>query len=349
MRAQSLLLASAAAVVLSAPSRAADPELMVLDWAGFEIPGLFQAYTDKHGTGPTYTFFGDDDEAFQKVASGFKTDVVHPCSQMIQKYRDGGLIEPWDETKLPALADIDPSFLASPVFKDDAGLWFIPTDFGVTAVAYNSEQVSAEDVASLNVFIDPKYQGRISLPDNADDAWSLAYLATGVTDWTNVTDEQYAAAGEWLRQVNANVRAYWTDPGELAQLMASGEVLVAWTWPDPVTILKGDNFPVTYTRDSKEGSAEWFCGYVNMKDQPGSEEKAYDFMNSWLRPEAAPALFEAIGYGHATKAGQTAVGADVLAEAGLGAVSTPVLKQTPLDLAKREQMVEDFEKIKSGF
>ena len=45
---------------------------------------------------PTYAFFADDDEAFQKVSSGFKADVVHPCSQMVPKYRDAGLIEPWD-------------------------------------------------------------------------------------------------------------------------------------------------------------------------------------------------------------------------------------------------------------
>jgi spermidine/putrescine transport system substrate-binding protein len=131
--------------------------------------------------------------------------------------------------------------------------------------------------------------------------------------------------------------------------MASGEVLIAWTWPDAVAILRGDNFPVGFTRAMTEGSADWVCGYVNMKDAPGSEDKAYDFMNSWLRPEAAPPLFEAIGYGHSTAAGKAAVGVDVLNEAGLGDAGTPVLTQKPLDIARREQMVKDFEMIKAGF
>jgi spermidine/putrescine transport system substrate-binding protein len=349
MNMKPLLMASVAGLALAMPVRAADPEFMVLDWAGFEVPGLFQTYTDAHGAGPTYTFFANDDEAFQKVASGFKTDVVHPCAQMISKYRDAQLIEPWDVSRIPDFANIDPAFLASPVYKDDAGVWFIPTDWGVTAVAYNSEKVTPEEVASLNVFTDPKYAGRISLPNNMDDTWSLALLATGVSDWSNLTEEQIAAAGAWLRAAHANVRAYWNDPGELAQLMASGEVLVAWTWPDPVTLLKQDNFPVSYTRASKEGSAEWFCGYVNMKDAPGSEDKAYDFINSWLRPDAGPALFEAIGYGHASLKAQEAVGAEALAEAGLGKADTPVLAQTPLDAAMRERLISEFEKIKAGF
>ena len=198
-----LLRSSAIALILSgmalaAPVRAADSELTVFDWAGFEEPVIFQGYIDKHGDSPTFAFYGDDDEAYQKLASGFKSDVAHPCSQMVSKYRDAGLIEPWDVSRIPAFASIDPRFLSSPIFKDETGVWYIPTDWGATAIAYNKDNVPAEDVASLDVFINPKYQGRTSLPDSADDVWALAYLATGTSDWTKVTDEQFKAAADWL-------------------------------------------------------------------------------------------------------------------------------------------------------
>jgi spermidine/putrescine transport system substrate-binding protein len=349
MKLQKVLLASAAAIMLSAPLKAADPELLVLDWAGFDIEGLFAAYQEKNGDAPTYTFFGDDDEAFQKVASGFKPDIVHPCVASLPRYKAAGLIEPWDISKIPEYANIDPGFVNNNAVTDDQGVWFIPTDWGATAIAYNSTDVPAEDVASLSVFTNPKYAGRISMPDNSDDVWSLAFLATGVTDWTTATDEQFQAAADWLRLAHANVRAYWADPGELAQLMASGEVQVAWSWPDPVALLKADNFPVGYTRDIKEGSATWYCGLVNIKDQPGSEDKAYDFANSFIRPEAGQPLLDAIGYGHANLKAQEAVGADVMAEAGLGQVTTPILFQSPVSQEMRDKMLEEFEKIKAGF
>jgi spermidine/putrescine transport system substrate-binding protein len=73
MKLNALLAASVAVFTLTIPARAADPELLVLDWAGFEVEGLLQAYKDKYGDTPTYSFFGSDDEAFQKVASGFKS------------------------------------------------------------------------------------------------------------------------------------------------------------------------------------------------------------------------------------------------------------------------------------
>ena len=84
-------------------AHAADPDLTVFDWAGFENQSLIEAYVAKNGDMPTYAFFGDDDEAFQKVSYGFKADVAHPCAQMVQKYRDAGLIEPWDVSKIPTL------------------------------------------------------------------------------------------------------------------------------------------------------------------------------------------------------------------------------------------------------
>src|SRR5690606_15827478 len=117
------ILASA----IAGPVFAADPELTVFDWAGFEVPALFQGYVDKNGDSPTFALYGDDDEAFQKIASGFKADTVHPCSQMVSKYRDAGLIEPWDTSKIPNFDKIDPKFLDSEVYKDDEGVWYIPT------------------------------------------------------------------------------------------------------------------------------------------------------------------------------------------------------------------------------
>ena len=328
---------------------AADKDLTVFDWAGFEEPVLFQGYVDKHGDSPTFALYGDDDEAYQKLASGFKADVAHPCSQMVSKYRDKGLIEPWDTARIPAFADIDPRFLNSPVFKDDSGVWYIPTDFGSAAIAYNTESVPAEDVATLQIFVNPAYQGRTTLPDSADDVWALAYLATGVTDWTHVTDEQFKAAADWLRAAHKNVAAYWADPAEEAQLMASGTVDVAWSWNDVLSILQKEGYPVGFQRAAKEGSSNFFCGFVNLKGGPGDENRAYDFINAWLDVGSAKGLLDTIGYGPTNTKALASIAEDPRVKAGLSETGGPVLSQTPNDPAQRERQLAEFEKIKAGF
>ncbi|OCX63068.1 polyamine ABC transporter substrate-binding protein [Thioclava sp. SK-1] len=343
-------LALATALPLIAqPTQAADTDLLVFDWSGFELPGLLTSYQEKNGDVPSYTFYGDDDEAYQKIASGFKTDIAHPCSQMVSKYRDAGLIEPWDVSRIPEFKNIDPKYLASDIFSDDQGVWYIPTDWGVTAIAYNPEEVPAEDVASLNVFLNPKYEGRISLPDSSDDVWALAYLATGVTDWTDVTDAQFQAAADWLREANKNVQSYWSDPAEQAQTMASGEVLISWSWNDGVAYLQADGYPVAFQREAAEGSSTWFCGMVNMKEGPGSEDKAYDFINSWLSPSSGQVLVDEMNYGHTNLTAMEQVAQADLETAGLTQIDAPILAQTPNDPALRERQLAEFEKIKAGF
>ncbi len=344
-----LLRTTAMLAALGAPAFAADTELTVFDWAGFEEPALFQPYIDKHGDLPTFALYGDDDEAFQKIASGFKADLVHPCSQMVSKYRDAGLIEPWDVSRIPAYADMNPQLNASEVFHDEEGVWFIPTDWGATAVAYNTEKVPAEDIASLSIFTNPDYAGRTSLPDSSDDVWALAYLATGVTDWTDVSDEQFAAAADWLRQAHQNVAAYWSDPSEQSQLMASGQVDVAWSWNDGVTYLKADDYPVGFQRAAKEGSSNFICGFINMKDGPGNDDKVYDFINAWLAPESAKGLLDTIGYGPSTMAAMETIKDEEAVKIGLGPVDAPILNQVPNDPQLREKQLAEFEKIKAGF
>ena len=313
-----LLLTSALASAMALPAIAADKELTVFDWAGFEEPSIFQAYIDKNGDSPTYAFYGDDDEAFQKMASGFKADVVHPCSQMVSKYRDAGLIEPWDTSKITNFDKIEERFLDSEVFKDDEGVWYIPTDWGATAIAYNTETVPEEDVSTLQVFVDPKYQGRTSLPDSSDDVWALAYLATGTADWTDVTDEQFQAAA-------------------------------AWSWNDGVVYLQNDNYPVGFQRSPKEGSSTFFCGYVNVKNGPGSEDKLYDYINAWLEPSSGKALLDTIGYGHTSSEAMATIADEPAVKSGLSELDVPVLSQTPNDPAQREKRLAEFEKIKAGF
>ena len=344
-----MTLLSGAALALALPAYAADGELTVLDWAGWEIDGLLTDYVAKHGSKPTYSFFADDDEAFQKVSSGFKTDVAHPCAAHVGRYREADLIEPWDTAKIPEFGNIAPRMLNSEIFKDDKGVWFIPTDYAYTAIAYNTKDVPEADVASLKVFQDPKYAGRISLPDSTDDVWSLAFLATGVTSWDNVTDEQFTAAADWLRAVHPNVRAYWSDPAEMAQLMATGEVLVAWSWNDGVATLKGENFPVGFNRSPAEGAATWFCGYVNLKDGPGKEDKAYDFINSLLAPTSAVALMDGLGYALSNDVAMKTVPEDAQKAAYIDPVTTTLFAQTPVSTEFRTKMIEEFEAIKAGF
>ncbi len=349
MQIRTILLATATALTFGHQALAADAKLTVFDWAGFDQKNLIPDYIAKYGDQPTYAFFGDDDEAFQKVSSGFKVDIAHPCSQMIQKYRDAGLIVPWDTTKLPNFKDISPRYVNSKVFVDSGTVWYVPTDFGYTATLYNADKVTAEQASTLQIFVDPAFKGKTSLPDNSDDVWALALLATGVTDWTTVSDDQFKKAADWLREAHKNVVSYWSDPSSLNQLMDSGQVTVAWSWSDSATQLKDAGKNVIFNRTPKEGASSWFCGWVHMKDAPGDAERANAFVNEFLSPAAAQGLLDDFGYSSTNAKSEATIPKEQLVAHNIDPVDGIMLAQTPLDQGLRDRMVAEFQKIKSGF
>ncbi len=341
-------LAGIAAVIIgSTAGLAAGSDLVVLDWSGFDDEGFYQGYLEKHGTPPSYSFFGEEEEAFKKLRAGFAADVAHPCSQSISKWHEAGLLEPLQIDRIERWDDVNANMKEA--FNFDGNYYMLPVDWGTTAIAYMPDRIQAEDVETLQIFLDPDYAQQISLPDNVDDVYALAFLATGVSDWTTASEDDFARASAWLRDAHRNVRTYWRDGAELSQLLASGEVSIAWAWNETPTTMRLDGVNVGYNRSPVEGSSTWFCGYVDLAGGPGDESLVYDFFNAWLEARSAEYIVNEWGYGHGNQAAVDALGSDVLDAAGLGAVSVPILFQSPMDNSLREKMIAEFELIKTGF
>ncbi|WP_442581933.1 extracellular solute-binding protein [Mesorhizobium sp. ASY16-5R] len=349
-----IALAATMSVSLPAIVAAEDSELIIFDWSGYEAQAFHPDYVTKYGDSPTFTFFGDEDEAFEKIRSGFKTDLAHPCSQSVVKWRDAGLLEPLDTSKIAAWKDLNPGIMA---MKDlattaDGTAWFMPWDWGNTLVTYNSEKVDEKDIQSLKAFADPKFKDRVSIGDNVDDAYALASLAIGLKDWTGMTDEQFKQASDFLREVHKNVRLYWTDNTDIVQALSGGEVDLAWAWNDASVQSALAGAPIKAKKDTEEGLSTWVCGYVRLKGAPGSVDKTYDFLNAINTPPVAQFLLSDWGYGHANSKAMEAIDPKILAEKGYDNVEKFVDKtlfQSPVPAELKQKMIAEFEKIKAGY
>lgn len=350
-----LLLAGATALAfMSAAAKAEDSELTVFDWSGYEDPAFHPDYVEKYGNSPTFTFFGDEEEAFNKLRAGFSADVAHPCSQSIPKWRDADLLEPIDTSRIKEWNDMLPGIKAMKDFMTDekGTAWVVPFEWGNTAMTYRTDKIKAEDVTSLQAFADPKYEGRVSVGDNVDDAYALASLAIGLKDWTKMTDEQFQQASDFLRKVHKNIRLYWTDTTEIVNALSNNEVDLAWTWNDAAVQTAANGVPVAMNRDTKEGLSTWVCGYVILKGGKGNRDKLYDYLNAVDAPNVTEYLLTEWGYGHAIADGMAAIDPETLKESGYGDVASFVDKtlfQSPMPVELRQKMIAEFEKIKSGY
>ena len=64
--------------------------------------------------------------------------------------------------------------------------------------------------------------------------------------------------------MHKNVRTYHADGAEGSALMASGEILLEWTWNEVAATMGWDGLPVAMNRDTIEGSSTCVCGYTMM-------------------------------------------------------------------------------------
>lgn len=348
------LLSVCAHALAPSAAMAEDPDLIVFDWSGYEDPSFHPAYVEKHGDSPTFAFFGDEEEAFQKLRSGFKADVAHPCSQSVVKWREAGLLKPLDPSRITAWNDVLPGIKAMKdlMTTEDGKAWLVPFEWGNTAMVYRTDKVDKATIASLKAFADPQFEGRISIGDSVDDAYALASLAIGVKDWSTLTDEQFAAASDFLRQVHKNVRLYWTDGTELAQAISGDEVDLAWAWNETVTTLQADGIAIDFNRDAQEGLSTWVCGYTLLADAPGNEDKAYDFLNATMEERVSSYIVTEWGYAHSNAKGMAAIDKETLDASGYGDVESFVDKtlfQSPVPAELKQKMIAEFEKIKAGY
>jgi spermidine/putrescine transport system substrate-binding protein len=353
-KAVTFAIAAALATSVASFSSAEDADLIIFDWSGYEAPEFHPDYIAKHGGSPTFAFFGDEDEAFEKLRAGFKADLSHPCSQSVVKWREAGLIEPIDPSKITAWKDLNPGIMAMKdlATTEDGTVWFMPWDWGNTMLTYNHEKVDEKDIQSLKAFADPKFKDRVSIGDNVDDAYALASLAIGLNDWTKMTDAQFQEASAFLREVHKNVRLYWTDNTEIVQAMSGGEVDLAWAWNDASVQSSIGGAPIKAKKDTAEGLSTWVCGYVRLKGAPGSEEKTYEFLNAVNTPEVAQYLLADWGYGHANAKAMETIDPAVVAEKGYDNVEQFVNKtlfQAPVPAELKLKMIAEFEKIKAGY
>ncbi|KIC17266.1 ABC transporter substrate-binding protein [Leisingera sp. ANG-DT] len=345
-------LAAATALTASAGIASADAaSLSVFDWSGYEDQGFYGDYVAKYGGAPSYTYFGSVEEAFTKLQSGFAADLAHPCTDGLRKWVAAGLLKPIDTSKisnwdslLPQIKDVDGVTI-------DGQTYMVPFEWGNTGLIYRTDQID-ESAVSLQLLGDPAYQGKIAIPDAASSAYAMAALATGASSYTDMSDEEFQKASDFLRQIHPNVRFYWSDAGQLDQAIASGEVLMGWGWNQSELNLIWNETPAKMMRDVDKGIATWVCGYVHLNSSTQSDEQVYDMLNALSAEGSGKYIIENWGYAHANAEAFKSADQSLIETYGFADVDKFFEGSLFFDAVNPElegRMLKEFERIKAGF
>ena len=346
------LLALAAAVTVGAPAAiAANSTLKYFTWGGYDDPAFRKPYLDKYGSGPEFIFYGHPDEAFAKLQAGFTADVAHPCIHDVKKWNDAGLIQPIDTAKVKAWNTIIPALKDAPALMQDGKNFLVPWEWGASSVIYRTDKVTPKE-ESFALLIDPALQGKVAIVDAFDETYRLAAVLAGVADPLALKEEEYPKVEAMLRQLRDNARMIWSDPAQLEQAIASGEVVAAWGWPNSFKNLSKQGVPVSYMVKPKEKLVTWLCGFAVLKSASAPQDEIYDFINALEDPQSGKALIENWGYGHANAESLKAANKADLEALGLGGDPNEFLANGnllgPMPEEQRARLVKMWDAVKAG-
>jgi spermidine/putrescine transport system substrate-binding protein len=271
--------------------------LQVLDWAGYGNDGgqaMFAQYVKTHPQNkPKFTQMGNEADALAKIHAGFKPDLFRPYVGWTKYFATSGLVQPWDTKQISNFKNLNPFMVKAGQYQGKQ--YGIPDDWGFDAILYRSDKVKPK-AKSWGLLFDERYKGKIAWFDDIEMI-TIAGLYLGFKDPWNQTDDQLKRSQNLLISKKHLVRTNWSSETDLWQLFGSGEVWIAYAWPNDWVQMKKKGLKVVYMHP-KEKPIAWVGMFMMLKGT-SRPNLAHAYVNAWSSAKSAKWLEDNYGYGHA--------------------------------------------------
>lgn len=308
-RAHMLRLTAAAAGVgvVAGPAAAADAaiarltketgRLQVMDWAGYENDGgqsMFAAYVHRYPQNkPQFTYMTNESNALAKIRAGAKPDLFRPYVGWLQYFAQSGLCQPWTPSLISNFKHLNPFMVKAGQYQGKQ--YGIPDDWGFDAILYRSDKVHPKS-NSWGLLFDDRYKGKIAWFDDLEMI-TIAGLYLKAKDPWNQTSAELARSKSFLISKKHLARLDWSSETDLWQAFGSGEVWIAYAWPNDWVQMKKKKLPVVYMHP-KEKPIAWVGMFMLLKWSP-RPHLAHAYVDAWSSQKSGEWLENNYGYGHA--------------------------------------------------
>ncbi len=164
----------------------------------------------------------------------------------------------------------------------------VPTVYNYDSIGYRPDLVSAEEANTWTAIFDDKFKGKSGLNVDPLIAFGQAVLAMNslklleVPNPGNPDKKAIDEASKFLisKKKGGQFRALWGDFGELVNLLASGEMVIADAWQPAVMAVKAQGTPCAYAVP-KEGYRAWAIGISEITGTP-NKDAVTAYADYWL-------------------------------------------------------------------
>jgi len=292
-------------------------ELELIAWHGYTEDGTSEGgedfdwitpFEEETGCNVNVTYADSSDEmvTLMRQGGGSVYDGVSASGDASNRLIAGGDVGSIDTALFPAFADV-----IAPLNPDggtntehyvvDGNVYGAPYMYGPNFLMYNTEEVTPAPTSwDVTFEADSPYAGQVTAYDSpifiADAAmYLMAHNPDlGITDPYELTQEQFDAAVELLKQQNELISSYWALYTDEIDGFVDGSMVVGTAWPINLSLAELDA-PVDQVVPS-EGMTGWADTWMISANAP-HPNCMLTWMDYTMRPEVQAEV--AVWYGAA--------------------------------------------------
>jgi spermidine/putrescine transport system substrate-binding protein len=271
-------------MALATGAVAQDRELQLYNWGDYTSLEMIEKFETETGIDVTITDYDSNETALAKVqAGGHGFDLVVPSASYIPIWRELGLIQELDLSRLPNHANIAPEW--RDVEWDPGRTHSVPWQWGTVGMAVNTAAYGG-DINTSDIILDPppELQGSINVVPEMIDIITLAIMNVGGEPCTEDLEILRAARDKLMA-----AQEHWLSMDYDSETkLAANDIMAAAVWNGPVMRARLVNPDVAFGYPV-EGYPIWMDNVVLLSDAQNVDE-AYEFINFIMAPENAAML-----------------------------------------------------------
>ena len=267
---------AALAVALSVPASGAssgtglpakigkgEGKLTMVAWEGYLQPQWVKPFQKQTGCKIQAKYAGTSDEmvTLMRQGGGGQYDMVSASGDASLRLIYGHDVAPMNMNLVKPWKQFFDVFKSPPNNTAKGVHYGVSLQFGPNVLLYNTKKVKQKPTSWKSIY-DPKYKGKITVPDNAIQIADAAlYLSKtrpnlGITDPYELNKKQFDAAVSLLKKQRPLVKKYWVYASDEVQLFKGGDVVIGAAWPQATAQARAAGAPVA-DLIPKEGATSW--------------------------------------------------------------------------------------------
>ncbi len=268
-------------------------QVNIVAWSGFVEPAWADQFTQDTGCVVNRKVAGTSDEMVQLMRTG-NYDLVSASGDASLRLIVGGDVQPLNQELIPNFGDDIVAGMKGQIYDTLNGKSYgVPIGRGANILQYNDQVVTeAPDSWSIVWEKDSSQAGKIIAYDApiyiADAAVYLMSTQPdlGITNPYALDETQLAAAVDLLKQQNAIIGDYWSDPVKQITAFNGGDVTVGTSWE---VLRKLSENPSLQGVLPKEGSTGWSDAWM-LSSKSANPNCAYAWMDYTSSPKVNGAI-----------------------------------------------------------